>query len=134
MKGILYYVISLIIALVVYMLLGHIVWNIVYSFLNLESITMTQLMDYRLCSYSLLVTIILCGTLLIYLEGGRWFVFVAILNLGVAIAVNHWQSAWDSVITIFNWIYNIVNVCELWFAFIFLLFFIRESINHSDNC
>lgn len=136
MRITLFSIISFFIAIAIYFLLGHIVWNIVYSFLDLKATTMIQLMDYRLCSYSLLVTIILCGTVLFFMEnsGGRWFVFVAILNLGIAIAVNHWENAWESVISIINWVYNIINVCELWFTFFCLLFLIRESINRSDNC
>ncbi len=127
-----YYVIPLIIAIVFYLFIGLITWNIVYSFLDLQTITITQLSDYRLCSYSIPVILALCGTLLIFIESGRWFVFVALVNLAVAIAVNHWQGAWDSVVVILNWIYNIINVCESWFVFMFLITLFIERIKRLE--
>lgn len=129
MKDILfYYVIPLIISIVFYLFIGLIIWNIVYSFLDLQTITITQLSDFKLCSYSIPVILALCGTLLLLMESGRWFVFIALVNLAIAIAVNHWQGAWDSVVVILNWIYNIINVCELWFVFMVLIVLFKEKL------
>ena len=67
---------------------------------------------------------------------GKWemvFVFIALVNLAIAIAVNHWQGAWDSVVVILNWIYNIINVCELWFVFMVLIVIFKEKLLSDKN-
>ena len=35
---------------------------------------------------------------------------VAGVDLGIAVAVNHWETVWDAVATIFTLLYNVINI------------------------
>lgn len=111
MKGFL----SFVIALLLYLVLGLIAWNIVCSIIDIPSKTIEQLADYRLFTYS---GVTLAVTFLIPIFDGSSFsedsffpIFIILgINLGVVIAINHWENIWPSVSVIFTIIYNLVNV------------------------
>lgn len=113
MKGFL----SFVIAVILYLVLGLIAWNIVCSIIDIPSKTIEQLADYRLFTYS---GITLALTFLIPIFEGSSIsddsyipIFIILgINLGIAILMNHWENIWPSVSVIFTIIYNLVNI--LW--------------------
>jgi hypothetical protein len=115
MKGL----ISFIIAVILYIVLGLIAWNIVCSIIDYPSMTLIELSDYRIYTYSAIPMVI---WFIIFIciggdERGIWFIeFLLALNAGIAIATNHWEGMWTSVGVIFTIIYNIVNVVFISFA------------------
>ena len=127
MKGFL----SFIIAVVLYLVLGLIAWNIVCSIIDFPSKTIEELADYRLFTYS---GITLALTFLIPIfDGGSIdlddsYIPIIILgiNLGVAILINHWENVWQSVSVIFTIIYNLFNI--LWIT-LFIRFLFPENNN-----
>lgn len=113
MKGFL----SFVIAVVLYAIVGLIIWNIVYSLIDVSTKTLEQLADYKLCVYSGIA--FLYTYIIPYISNGKdpfeetgYIVFIIplIINVVVGLVVNHWEGAWQSVNIIFTIIYNIVNV------------------------
>jgi hypothetical protein len=107
--------ISLIISIAIYLGLGLIVWNIVFSCLDVNSMTLVALSNYRLATYSIL-TFVVAKLIPIIMgdstdEGFDIFIaLVVFINLIIAMIFNSWEGAWTSVNTIINVIYNIVNI------------------------
>ena len=119
--------ISFIIAVILYIAGGLIAWNIVCSIIDFPSMTLIELADYRVCTYSAIPMVVMLISFLYYGgdEGALWFVeFLLALNAGIAIATNHWEGMWPSVGVIFTIIYNVVNVA-------FITFIIRMCFNDS---
>ena len=113
MKGFL----SFIIAVVAYLVLGLIAWNIVCSCIDVPTKTLVQLADYRIWTYSgltlalvYIIPYILTGH--DPLDDGGFVVFLIPLaiNVIVALVVNHWEGIWPSVSILLSLVYNIVNV------------------------
>ena len=126
MKGFL----SFIIAIVIYIVLGLIAWNIVCSIIDIPSKTLEELADYRLFTYS---GITLALTFIIPVFDGSSIpddsylpIFIILgINLGIAILINHWQNVWPSVSVIFTIIYNLVNI--LWLTLLIRALFPEEN-------
>lgn len=126
MKGFL----SFIIAIVIYIVLGLIAWNIVCSIIDIPSKTLEELADYRLFTYS---GITLALTFIIPVFDGSSIsddsylpIFIILgINLGIAILINHWKNVWPSVSVIFTIIYNLVNI--LWLTFLIRALFPEEN-------
>lgn len=126
MKGFL----SFIIAIVIYIVLGLIAWNIVCSIIDIPSKTLEELADYRLFTYS---GITLALTFVIPVFDGSSIsddsylpIFIILgINLGIAILINHWQNVWPSVSLIFTIIYNLVNI--LWLTLLIRALFPEEN-------
>ncbi len=123
------YFISFIIAIVAYLVLGLIAWNIVYSNIDVMSKTLVELSDYRLFTYSGLTFILIC--ILANIGGscneGFYFsiaLFVAI-PLIVALVANHWDGVWESVRILISLVYNLANI--LWISFIIRALFNDEK-------
>ena len=55
-------------------------------------------------------------------------VIVAVVNYIIGVAVNHWESVWDVVATIFTVIYNVVNI-----GLLTLYIYIPLSDTSSNN-
>ena len=107
--------ISFIIAVIAYIVLGLIIWNIVYSNTDVLSKTIVELADYKLCAYSAATFLLLCGLphlSKLNIEDGYYFGVIIIVgvNLGIAIAANHWEGVWEIVSTILAILYNLVNI------------------------
>ena len=105
--------VSFVIAAILYIVVGLIAWNIVCSIIDYPSMTLIELADYRIYTYSA-IPMIICFIAFLFIggdEGALEFVgFLLALNAGVAIATNHWEGMWPSVGVIFTIIYNLVNV------------------------
>ena len=113
--------VSFIAAAAIYFIAGIICWNIVCSVMDIGKLTLVQLADYRLLTYSALT---LCVSLAVWAmtdsskfvsikdyDAYSWMAIVVIIvNYLIAIAVNHWESVWDVVATIFTIIYNVINI------------------------
>ena len=113
--------VSFIAAAAIYFLAGIICWNIVCSVMDIGKLTIIQLADYRLTTYSVLTAAVSLAVWAMADSGKfasqkdydaySWMaVIVVVVNLVVGIAVNHWESVWNVVATIFTVIYNMVNV------------------------
>lgn len=104
--------ISFIIAIVAYLILGLIAWNIVCSIIDISSKTLVELADYRIYTYSgvAIVLSFLCSII----NGDDTFIgmlfFILAINTGLALAVNNWEGIWTSVALILTIVYNLVNV------------------------
>ena len=106
---------SIVFAIVAYIVLGLIAWNIVCSNLDVLSKTIEELADNRLYTYTG-VTCGIIGLILIFRNLSKTdemifaYGIVLIINFAIALAVNHWESIWDSVSIIFTILYNLVNI------------------------
>lgn len=106
---------SIVFAIVAYIILGLIAWNIVCSNMDVLSKTIEELADKRLYTYTG-VTCGIIGLILIFRDLRKAdkmlfaYAIVLIINFTIALAVNHWESIWDSVSIIFTLLYNIVNI------------------------
>ena len=118
---------SIVFAIVAYIVLGLIAWNIVCSNMDVLSKTIEELADNRLYTYTG-VTCGIIGLILIFRNLSKTdemifaYGIVLIINFAIALAVNHWESIWDSVSIIFTLLYNIVNI-----------FCITSALLVSDN-
>lgn len=110
-----------IVAAVGYLILGLIAWNIVCSNLDISSKTLIELADYKLYTYSALTIVVSCCIWALTdsnkfvsrkdYDAYLWMIFiVAGVDLGIAVAVNHWETVWDAVATIFTLLYNVINI------------------------
>ena len=106
---------SIVFAIVAYIVLGLIAWNIVCSNMDVLSKTIEELADNRLYTYTG-VTCGIIGLILIFSNLSKTdemifaYGIVLIINFAIALAVNHWESIWDSVSIIFTILYNLVNI------------------------
>ena len=106
---------SIVFAIVAYIVLGLIAWNIVCSNMDVLSKTIEELADNRLYTYTG-VTCGIIGLILIFRNLSKTdemffaYAIVLIINFAIALAVNHWESIWDSVSIIFTILYNLVNI------------------------
>ena len=106
---------SIVFAIIAYLVLGLIAWNIVCSNMDVLSKTIEELADTKLYTYTG-VTCGIIGLTLIFkdLREADKMIFaygiVLIINFAIALAVNHWESIWDSVSIIFTILYNLVNI------------------------
>ena len=106
---------SIVFAIVAYIVLGLIAWNIVCSNMDVLSKTIEELADKRLYTYTG-VTCGIIGLILIFRDLRKAdkmlfaYAIVLIINFAIALAVNHWESIWDSVSIIYTLLYNIVNI------------------------
>lgn len=102
-------------SIVAYLVLGLIAWNIVCSNMDVLSKTIEELADNRLYTYTG-VTCGIIGLILIFRNLSKTdemffaYAIVLIINFAIALAVNHWESIWDSVSIIFKILYNLVNI------------------------
>lgn len=113
--------ICFIVATIGYLVLGLIAWNIVCSNMEIGSKTLIELADYKLYTYSALTVVVSCCIWALTdsnkfvskndYDAYLWMIFiVAGVDLGIAIAVNHWETVWDTVATIFTFLYNVINI------------------------
>ena len=113
--------ICFIVATIGYLVLGLIAWNIVCSNMEIGSKTLIELADYKLYTNSALTVIVSCCIWALTdsnkfvskkdYDAYLWMIFiVAGVDLGIAIAVNHWETVWDTVATIFTFLYNVINI------------------------
>ena len=83
--------------------------------MDVLSKTIEELADTKLYTYTG-VTCGIIGLTLIFkdLREADKMIFaygiVLIINFAIALAVNHWESIWDSVSIIFTILYNLVNI------------------------
>ena len=107
MKGLL----SFIISVALYIVLGLILWNIVCSNIDVLSKTLEDLSEYKLWTYSgLTLAIAIVCSILLGTDSTDFSFWVVSINFLIALLVNQWESAWPSVNLIFTIIYNLVNI------------------------
>jgi len=102
----------------IYLILGLIAWNIVYSNIDVGPMTLIELSDYRLYTYTAIAGLVSLVIIHVFSnkmsgeqEGMTTFVLIALgINVGVALLVNHWGGAWEVVSLIFAILYNLVNI------------------------
>lgn len=104
----------LIAALIIYFVVGIIAWNIIYSFIDVENISIVLLADYKIATYSG-VSIIVTWFALNAINVKNYEVYINnTVILGVvgiiACVVNHWENVWDSTALILTVLYVIVNI------------------------
>lgn len=128
-----------IVAAVGYLFLGLIARNIVCSNMEIGSKTLIELADYKLYTYSALTIVVSCCIWALTdsnkfvskkdYDAYLWMIFiVAGVDLGIAVAVNHWETVWDTVATIFTFLYNVINI-----GLIALFLFIPMSNVRKDD-
>ena len=110
--------ISLIVAILIYLLGGMIAWNLVCSFaIDVSNLPITTLEIYRLLTYSGLTGAIMLITQIIEddctknRDEAMTYFYVALgINLAIAVGVNYWDTAWNAVLFILGLIYNLGNI------------------------
>lgn len=113
---------ALIGAIISYLIIGIIAWNLVCSFLiDIPTTSIIELANYRICTYSVVTLVFMflfipkSATNLI--EGILLYSGFIAVNAAIAIGVNYWDTAWDSVVVILAWVYNIVNIMVIALTF-----------------
>ena len=106
---------SLIGAIITYLIIGIIAWNLVCSFMiDIPSTSIIELANYIMCTYSVVTFALIClfspKSAIDLIEGLLFYGGVIAVNAAIAIGVTYWDTAWDNVIVILAWVYNIVNV------------------------
>lgn len=111
----------LVAAAIVYFVVGLIVWNIVCTWIDLPSCTLTELSNYKVYTYSGVAALFsfLCASNSEE-KTGTILTVLAITGF-IAYLANHWESIWDSVALIISILYNLVNIFIMG-ACLFLLF------------
>lgn len=110
-------IICLIIAVVIYLIGGLIVWNIVCTWIDIESCTLIEISNYRVYTYSGLVVASCCIAEIKKgsdIDGASG---VPLLTGFIACIVNQWESVWDSVAIILTILYNIINIAIMTYSF-----------------
>lgn len=118
---------ALIGAIIIYLIIGMIAWNLVCSFMiNLSSTPIIEIENYRICTYSVVAFTSILLTILIATKdididnilGIFWYVGgIIAVNAAIAIGVNYWDTAWETVVIILAWVYNIVNIILMTIVF-----------------
>lgn len=101
---ILKYIVCLIIAAIIYFIVGLIAWNIVCSWVDISSCTLVEISNYRIYTYS---GIALIPAIIADRDGACTILFVTGF---LALMANHWENIWDSVAVILAILYNLINI------------------------
>ncbi|WP_297273016.1 hypothetical protein [uncultured Bacteroides sp.] len=104
------FIVCLIVAAIVYFIAGLIAWNIVCSWIDIQSCTIIELSDYRIFTYTG-VAILSSLTAIIKEDLNKDSIITVLLVTGfIAYLTNHWENVWDSVALIITILYNIINI------------------------
>ena len=110
-------VLSLIVAVVSYVALGVVTWNIVCKNIEWQSYTIYDLALLRLTTYSAVTAIIICLGMLFECSSGKdkWYCLLALLftvfgNWVIGTLSEEAESFWSKISHLIAIFYNIVNV------------------------
>lgn len=104
------FIVCLTVAAIVYFIAGLIAWNIVCSWIDIQSCTIIELSDYRIFTYTG-VAILSSLTAIIKEDLNKDSIITVLLVTGfIAYLTNHWENVWDSVALIITILYNIINI------------------------
>lgn len=104
------FIVCLTVAAIVYFIAGLIAWNIVCSWIDIQSCTIIELSDYRIFTYTG-VAILSSLTAIIKENLNKDSIITVLLVTGfIAYLTNHWENVWDSVALIITILYNIINI------------------------
>ena len=111
---ILKYIVCLIIAAIIYFIVGLIAWNIVCSWVDMSSCTLVEISNYRIYTYSGIACIsAIIAEIRVGIKNGRDMdgaCTILFVTGFLALMANHWESMWDSVAVILTILYNIINI------------------------
>ncbi len=111
------FILSFIIAVISYLVLGLIAWNIVFSFLSPETL-ISEVLYYKTCTYCgvVLIAYIICEVIGDEdLEFNKWP--LAINGIGfIVINLLIGENMWDSTALILTIIFNLINVFIMTYA------------------
>lgn len=113
---ILKYIVCLIIAAIIYFIVGLIAWNIVCSWVDISSCTLVEISNYRIYTYSGIACI---SAVIAEMKSGRDIdgMYILFSTGFLALMANHWESMWDSVAVILTILYNIINIAIMAYCF-----------------
>lgn len=110
---ILKYIVCLIIAAIIYFIVGLIAWNIVCSWVDMSSCTLVEISNYRIYTYSGIACIsAIIAEIRVGIKNGRDMdgaCTILFVTGFLALMANHWESMWDSVAVILT----ILDFCQL---------------------
>lgn len=114
-------IVCLIIAAIIYFIVGLIAWNIVCSWIDISSCTLVEISNYRIYTYSgiALISAVIAEFRAGIKKGRDMDGACTILFITgfLAFMANHWESIWDSVAVILTILYNIINVTVMAYCF-----------------
>ena len=114
-------IVCLIIAVIIYFIVGLIAWNIVCSWVDISSCTLVEISNYRIYTYSGIAFIsTIIAEIRAGIKNGRDMdgACTILFVIGfLAFMANHWESMWDSVAVILTILYNIINVTVMAYCF-----------------
>ena len=113
---ILKYIVCLIIAAIIYFIVGLIAWNIVCSWVDISSCTLVEISNYRIYTYSGIAYI---SAAIADIKSGRDIdgSYILLITAFLAAMTNQWESIWDNVAIILTILYNIINVIVMAYYF-----------------
>lgn len=118
---ILKYIVCLIIAAIIYFIVGLIAWNIVCSWVDMSSCTLVEISNYRIYTYSGIACIsAIIAEIRVGIKNGRDMdgaCTILFVTGFLALMANHWESMWDSVAVILTILYNIINIVIMAYCF-----------------
>ena len=114
-------IVCLIIAVIIYFIVGLIAWNIVCSWVDISSCTLVEISNYRIYTYSGIAFIsTIIAEIRAGIKNGRDMdgaCTILFITGFLAFMANHWESMWDSVAVILTILYNIVNIAVMTYCF-----------------
>ena len=114
-------IVCLIIAVIIYFIVGLIAWNIVCSWVDISSCTLVEISNYRIYTYSGIVFIsAIIAEIRAGIKNGRDMdgaCTILFVTGFLAFMANHWECMWDSVDVILTILYNIINVTVMAYCF-----------------
>ena len=114
-------IVYLIIATIIYFIVGLIAWNIVCSWVDISSCTLVEISNYRIYTYSGIALIsATIAEIKAGIKNGRDMdgaCTILFITGFLAFMANHWESMWDSVAVILTIFYNIINIVIMAYCF-----------------
>ena len=114
-------IVCLIIATIIYFIVGLIAWNIVCSWVDMSSCTLVEISNYRIYTYSGIALIsAVIAEIRAGIKKGRDMdgaCTILFITGFLAFMANYWENIWDSVAVILTILYNIVNIAVMTYCF-----------------
>lgn len=115
------YIVCLIIVVIIYFIVGFIVWNIVCLWVDMLFCILVEISNYRIYIYFGIVCIfVIIVEIRVGIKNGCDMDGVCIILFVIGFfvfMVNYWESMWDSVVVILIILYNIINIVIMVYCF-----------------
>lgn len=114
-------IVCLIIAVIIYFIVGLIAWNIVCSWVDISSCTLAEIGKYKIYTYSGITMVsAYISAFIAEIKYGKDMdgaCTILILNGFIALIANGWENMWETTAVILTVLYNITNITAMAYCF-----------------